>query len=144
MGLAGEQQYLNMEGKQVRVTFRGLRDLDVVHDDLEDGAELFYEETVGVLEDDLRRWVTSKEALSTFAPPRRGGRAELYARRGHAHVGDEGSIPRRAARSRRARWKWCYELVATQEFRSTREAAEAFAIKFFGRDIDGIPLDWST
>ena len=72
LGLAGEQQYLNTEGKQVRVTFRGLRDLDVVHDDLEDGAELFYKESVGVLEDDLRRWVTSKEALSAFAPRRAG------------------------------------------------------------------------
>ena len=37
-----------------------------------------------------------------------------------------------------------YEMVSTQEFRSTRKAAEAFARKFFGGDIDGIPLDWST
>ncbi len=68
LGRAGEHEYANMEGKQVRVTFRGLRDLDVVHDDLEDGVELFYEEASGIPDDDLRRWVKPKEALSVFAP----------------------------------------------------------------------------
>src|SRR3954453_18231583 len=51
LGRAGEQDYANTEGKQVRITFQGLRDLDVIHDDLVDGAELFYEEAVDVGED---------------------------------------------------------------------------------------------
>jgi hypothetical protein len=41
LGRAGELEYANSDGKQVRVAFRGLRDLDVIHEDLEDGAELF-------------------------------------------------------------------------------------------------------
>jgi hypothetical protein len=48
LGRASELAYANTEGKQVRVAFRGLRDLDVIHDNLEDGAELFYEERVGI------------------------------------------------------------------------------------------------
>ncbi len=53
LGRAGEMAYANTDGKQVRVAFRGLRDLDVIHDDLEDGAELFYEERVGIPADAL-------------------------------------------------------------------------------------------
>jgi hypothetical protein len=37
-----------------------------------------------------------------------------------------------------------YELISTQEFHSTHEAADAFAWRFFGADIDGIAVDWST
>jgi hypothetical protein len=70
LGRAQEQEYVNTDGEVVRVTFRGLRDLDVIDDDLEDGGELFYEESQGVAEDDLRKWVTAKEALSVFAPRR--------------------------------------------------------------------------
>ncbi len=68
LGRAGEMEYANTDGKQVRVAFRGLRDLDVIHDDLEDGAELFYEERVDIPEDALARWVKPKEELSVFAP----------------------------------------------------------------------------
>ena len=70
LGQAVEQEYVNTEGKQVRVAFRGLRDLDVIHDELGDGAELFYQEVVDVLESDLRRWVVPKGTLSAFAPRR--------------------------------------------------------------------------
>lgn len=68
LGRAREMEYANTDGKTVRVAFRGLRDLDVIHDDLEDGAELFYEEKVGLPEDDLAGWVTRKEDLAVFAP----------------------------------------------------------------------------
>ena len=40
----------------------------MIHDDLEDGAELFYEERVGIPEDALARWVKPKEELAVFAP----------------------------------------------------------------------------
>ncbi len=75
LGQAGEGSYLNTDRKQVRTTFRGLRHLDVIHDDLEDGAELIYEEKVGLPEAELRRWVRPKEALGVFAPrqPRTDG-----------------------------------------------------------------------
>jgi hypothetical protein len=68
LGRRGEIAYANTDGKTVRSVFRGLRGLDVIHDDLEDGAELFYEERVGISEVDLARWVTPKEELAVFAP----------------------------------------------------------------------------
>jgi hypothetical protein len=68
LGCDSEQEYTNTDGKQVRVVFRGLRQLNVIHDALEDGAELTYSETVGVLEEQLRGWITPKERLGIFAP----------------------------------------------------------------------------
>src|SRR5262249_31750593 len=68
VGRRSEQEYANTDGKRVRVVFRGLRDLNVVHDPLEDGAELAFSETVGIAEDQLGRWITPKERLSVFAP----------------------------------------------------------------------------
>ena len=68
LGSHSEYEFANTDGKQVRVVFRGLRDLNVIHDTLEDGAELIYQEKVGVAEEQLRGWITSKEQLGVFAP----------------------------------------------------------------------------
>ena len=68
LGAAGEQSYENPEGRQVTFKFRGLRDLNVIHDELEHGTELTYREDVGMDEDAIRRWVTPKEELGVFAP----------------------------------------------------------------------------
>jgi hypothetical protein len=68
LGNRAEDDYANTDGKQVRVVFRGLRQLSVIHEALEDGAELAYSETVGVPEERLREWVTPKEHLNVFAP----------------------------------------------------------------------------
>ncbi len=68
LGRAGESEYTNTDGNRVRVTFRGLRDLDVIHDGLDDGAELFYEETAGISQAELQRWVKVKADLAVFAP----------------------------------------------------------------------------
>ncbi len=98
-GRAGEIEYANTDGRMVRVAFRGLRDLDVIHDDLEDGAELFYEERVGIPEDALAGWVTPKEELAVFAPrqARSGGPnylpqeiAEMLEAQGISRPVDEG------------------------------------------------------
>jgi hypothetical protein len=70
LGHASEQVYANPDGREVRVTFRGLRDLNVIHDDLEDGAELAYEESTGVPEDRLSSWLRAKEQLSVFSERR--------------------------------------------------------------------------
>ena len=67
LGRASEQVYANPDGREVRVTFRGLRDLNVVHEELEDGAELTYEEASGVAEDRLSTWLRAKEQLSVFS-----------------------------------------------------------------------------
>jgi hypothetical protein len=68
LGRTSEQDYANTAGKQVRVIFRGLRELNVIHDALEDGVELAYSESVGVPEEQLKRWVTPKKQLGVFAP----------------------------------------------------------------------------
>jgi hypothetical protein len=68
LGHEAELVYANTDGKQVRITFLGLRQLSVIHDDLEDGAELAYSESVGVPEEALRTWVKPKERLNVFAP----------------------------------------------------------------------------
>jgi hypothetical protein len=70
LGHASEQVYANPDGREVRVTFRGLRDLNVIHDQLEDGAELAYEESTGVPEDRLSTWLRLKDQLSVFSERR--------------------------------------------------------------------------
>jgi hypothetical protein len=62
---------------------------------------------------------------------------------------DGGLIELREDGSCRIYWKTevsysHYDLTSVQDFGSARDAAEAFAKKFFGESIDGIPLDWST
>jgi hypothetical protein len=75
LGRQGEMDYRNTEGKRVCTTFRGLRGLNVIHDDLEDGAELLFEELVGLDEDQVQQHITPYERLAVFAPraPRTGG-----------------------------------------------------------------------
>jgi Domain of unknown function (DUF4288) len=68
LGRRSEHEYLNTDGKQVRVRFRGLRQLNVIHEELEDGAELTYAESVGVAEEQLRNWIPPKARLAVFAP----------------------------------------------------------------------------
>ena len=71
LGREAEYVYDNTDGHEVRVTFRGLRELNVIQDVLEDGAELMYEESVEVAEADLLRWLCPKEKLAVFTAPRR-------------------------------------------------------------------------
>lgn len=75
LGRESQHRYLNTDGKRVRVKFRGLRELNVIHDDLEDGVEISYQELVAVPESKLKRWATPKRELGVFAPrrPSRGG-----------------------------------------------------------------------
>jgi hypothetical protein len=40
LGTAGDQSWENADGKRVTFRFRGLRELNVIHDELEHGAEL--------------------------------------------------------------------------------------------------------
>src|SRR5205085_2500429 len=68
MGGASEQEYLNTADKIVRIVFRGLRELSLIHDELQDGAELTYRESVDVPVEQLRQWVLPKEQLRAFAP----------------------------------------------------------------------------
>jgi len=67
----GEQEnsvYENTDGKQVNVSFRGLKNLDVIHDPLEDGSEIMYTERCGVSKRDLEAMLCPKDQLGVFAP----------------------------------------------------------------------------
>jgi hypothetical protein len=68
LGKEGEITYTNPEGKTVQVYFRGLRDLNVIHGQLEHGTELIYEKRTGMSESDLAGWVSAKEDLGAFVP----------------------------------------------------------------------------
>jgi hypothetical protein len=43
LGKDGEISYKNTDGVGVNVAFRGLHDLNIIHDELEHGAEILYE-----------------------------------------------------------------------------------------------------
>jgi hypothetical protein len=68
LGAAGDQFYENPDGKRVTFRFRGLHDLNVIHDDLEHGAELIYSEDLDLDESAIREWVAPKEELGVFRP----------------------------------------------------------------------------
>jgi hypothetical protein len=74
LGKQAEATYDNPDGQQVTVMFRGLRDLHMIHDALEHGAELLYEEQIGLAETDLAKLVRPKAQLAVFraAAPRTG------------------------------------------------------------------------
>ncbi|MGI9102075.1 MAG: DUF4288 domain-containing protein [Terriglobales bacterium] len=67
-GVQGETQYDNPEGKSVRIRFCGLRNLRVICDELEHGAELFFERHIGIPPESLNEWVKPKEKLEVFVP----------------------------------------------------------------------------
>jgi hypothetical protein len=67
LGRSYQREYANTDGKQVQVISRGLRELNVIHESLEDGAELIYEESFGV-PGELREWITPKDQLGAFTP----------------------------------------------------------------------------
>lgn len=68
LGRDAEHEFENTDGRLVRVRFLGLRDLNVIHDPLEDGAELIYQEEIGVPEEQLQTLVTPRNLLGVFAP----------------------------------------------------------------------------
>jgi hypothetical protein len=101
LGTGGDQSYENPDGKRVTFRFRGLHDLNVIHDELEHGAELIYSEDLDLDEAAIRDWVTPREELGVFIPitpstgPNYASRDvidELYRR--FPHLADDGSKPK--------------------------------------------------
>jgi Domain of unknown function (DUF4288) len=74
LGKRGNTEYKNTEGKMVTIRFRGLRDLNVIHDELEHGGEIIFERDLAVSEKKIRSWIPPKRKLGVFAPirPHRG------------------------------------------------------------------------
>ena len=68
LGHTYEVNYTNSDGNKVEVKFRGLRDLNVIHDELEHGAELFYESHESLKEDEIQALVHPKRELAIFRP----------------------------------------------------------------------------
>jgi hypothetical protein len=72
LGRQSETSYLNPRGRKVAVAFLGLSELNVVHEALEDGAELAYTERIGLSNAETRKLVRARSRLAVFAPlPRR-------------------------------------------------------------------------
>lgn len=70
LGRAGDTGYDNPQGNRVEVRFRGLFSLDVIHDQLENGAELLFTSESGVSEERLASFTKPKDSLGVFSPIR--------------------------------------------------------------------------
>lgn len=66
LGQEGEGTYQNPAGRTVDCKFRGLSELNVVHEKLEHGTELTFWENLSVTENQIAKWVKSKEQLNVF------------------------------------------------------------------------------
>jgi hypothetical protein len=72
IGHTSETSYHNPKGQSVEIRFRGIAKLDVIYEQLEDGAELAFEEFIGVSSQDIQGMVTPKDRLDVFIPPTPG------------------------------------------------------------------------
>jgi Domain of unknown function (DUF4288) len=68
LGKQSELSYENPAGRLVKTRFWGLGELTAIQDDLADGAELLYEEKVGVPRDQIEKEMPAKEELAVFRP----------------------------------------------------------------------------
>lgn len=60
------QTSINSDQEEVKESFRGLRDLYLVYEKLEDGAELLYKDYEQITEEEIAAMVTPKEKLAAF------------------------------------------------------------------------------
>jgi len=67
LGKRGNTKYKNPEGKMVTIRFRGLKDLNVIYEELEHGSEITFSRDVGVSEQKIKSWIRSKKNLGVFA-----------------------------------------------------------------------------
>ncbi|MEH2274430.1 MAG: DUF4288 domain-containing protein [Nostoc sp.] len=66
LGYESNSTYLNPKNQTVTFTYKGLRNLNVIHDELEHGAELMFEEKIGIRESELQQMLTPKSQLAIF------------------------------------------------------------------------------
>jgi len=71
IGKESESDYHNPQDKPVETRFIGIADLDVIQDNLADGAEVLFHYAVGVSPEQVRSLARSKEQLRAFLPPKR-------------------------------------------------------------------------
>ncbi len=58
--------YSNPEGRLVTTAYRGISYLDVIHDDLENGAELLFSQQTSVAEEQIERLLRTRDELLLF------------------------------------------------------------------------------
>jgi hypothetical protein len=68
LGRKNNRRWRNSAGELVRIRFLGLEELNVVHDELEHGAELFYNERLLRPRQRPESWVRPKRVLAVFTP----------------------------------------------------------------------------
>ena len=66
LGRDVEISYDNTDGKLVTCRFQGLKNLYVIHDELEHGAEILYERVEGLQDNEIQELVRRKEDLNIF------------------------------------------------------------------------------
>lgn len=57
IGKKSSNSYKNTDGRKVKVIFRGIRDLFELPEGVEDGAEVLWEEYVGLTENKIKSWL---------------------------------------------------------------------------------------
>jgi hypothetical protein len=67
-GRASESTYQNPDGNEVAARFRGIKSLDVIHDKLEDGAELLFYSDTNLSPEQVAALIPPKEKLQAFLP----------------------------------------------------------------------------
>jgi Domain of unknown function (DUF4288) len=65
-GEAYNETFINNEQEEVKVGFAGLRDLFLIYEKLEDGAEVLYSEYEEITEEEIAAMITPKEKLAAF------------------------------------------------------------------------------
>jgi hypothetical protein len=65
-GEAYNETFTNTDQEEVKVSFVGLRDLFLIYEKLEDGAEVLYSEYEEITEEEIAAMVTPKEKLAAF------------------------------------------------------------------------------
>jgi transcriptional antiterminator Rof (Rho-off) len=71
LGAEAADEYLNPEGQQVTITFRGLREVVEIQEQITDGSEIRWQESVAVPERKIRAMllrVDEVEAVKPFEP----------------------------------------------------------------------------
>jgi hypothetical protein len=69
-GKKSETSYKNPQGQNVKIRFRGISKLEEMYDTFDDGAEMRFDEYVGVKPSEIRRWIPPKAQLQVFLKPK--------------------------------------------------------------------------
>lgn len=69
-GRKSETSYKNPQGQKVKIRFRGISQLEEMYDTFDDGAELRFDEYLGVKPSEIRKWISPKSRLQVFLKPK--------------------------------------------------------------------------